>query len=43
MNEGSNLLAIHYLLEVAHYIHVEYIDREVVLLAPGSGGQVHHI
>lgn len=43
MYESSYLLAVHHLLQVAHYIHVEYIDRQVVLLAHGSGSEVHHL
>ena len=39
---SANVLSIDYLLEVAYYVHVEYVDGEVVLLTHGSGSEVHY-
>src|SRR5574344_922958 len=43
MHQRSDVLSVHHLLEVAHDVHVEHIDRQVVLLAHCSGGKVHHL
>jgi len=40
---GADIFAFHHLLEVAHNVHVEDVDGEVVLLAHGGGGEVHHL
>ena len=42
VNQRAYLFAVHHALEVAHHIHVEYIDRQIVLLAHRGGGEVHH-
>jgi hypothetical protein len=41
--ECTNLLTFHHLLQVTYYIHIEYVDRKVVLLAHGSSREVHHL
>ena len=43
MNESTNLLAFHDLLKVAYDIHIEDINRKVVLLAHSGGGEIHHL
>ena len=43
MNKCADGLAVHYLLQVAHNVHVEHIDGEVVLLTHGGGGEVHDL
>ena len=41
-NEDATETDMLHALEVAHHIHVEYIDRQIVLLAHRGGGEVHH-
>ena len=43
MHVSTDVFALHHLLEVAHDIHVEDVDGEVVLLAHGGGGEVHDL
>src|SRR5574344_883332 len=43
MHQRSDVLSVHHLLEVAHDVHIEHIDRQVVLLAHCSGGKVHYL
>ena len=43
MNEGTDFLAIQYLLQVAKDVHVKNIDGQVVLHAHGCGGNVHYL
>ena len=40
MHQCSYVLARYDLLEIAHDIHVENVDGEVILHAHGSGGDV---
>ena len=42
MHKSADVLAGYDLLEVAHDVHVEHVDGQVVLLAHASGGQVHY-
>ena len=42
MHEGAYLLAIHHLFEIAHDIHVEHIDGQMILLTHSGGREVHH-
>ena len=41
MYERADFLTIHNLLEVALLVHIEDVDRQVVVLAHADGGQVH--
>ena len=43
MNQGTDRLTGHDLLEVAGNIHVEHIDGQVILLTHGSCGKVHDL
>ena len=43
MNQRADLLAVHHLLQITHHIHVEDIDRQVVVLTHADGCQVHHL
>ena len=43
MHVSTDIFALHHLLEVTHDVHVEDVDGEVVLLAHGGGGEVHHL
>ena len=42
VHQGADVLAVHHALEVAVDVHVEHIDGQVVFLAHGGGGEVHH-
>ena len=42
VHQGADVLAVHHAFEVAIDVHVEHIDRQVVFLAHGGGGEVHH-
>ena len=42
MHKRSDRLAVHNLLQIAHNVHVEYVDGEVVLLAHCCGCEIHH-
>ena len=42
VHQGADVLAVHHAFEVAIDVHVEHIDGQVVLLAHGGGGEVHH-
>ena len=42
VHQGADVLAVHHALEVAIDVHVEHIDGQVVFLAHGGGGEVHH-
>src|SRR3954453_766560 len=41
-HEGSDPFAGHYPLDVGLVVHVEDVDRQVVLHAQRQGGEVHH-
>ena len=43
MDERADLLAVHHLLQITHHIHVENIDRQIVVLTHTDGGQVHYL
>ena len=43
MHQCPYFLACHHLLQVAHNIHVEDIDRKVIVLTHADGGEVHHL
>ena len=42
VHQGADVLAVHHAFEVAIDVHVEHIDGQVVFLAHGGGGEVHH-
>ena len=42
MHKRTNRFAVHNLLQIAHNVHVEHIDGEVVFLAHCCGCEVHH-
>ena len=42
VHQGADVLAVHHALEVTIDVHVEHIDGQVVFLAHGGGGEVHH-
>ena len=42
VHQGADVLAVHHAFEVAIDVHVEHIDGQVVFLAHGCGGEVHH-
>ena len=42
VHQGSDVLAVHHAFEVAIDVHVEHIDGQVVFLAHGGGGEIHH-
>ena len=39
MHERSNLLAVHYLFQISHYVHIKHVDRQVVVLTHADGSQ----
>ena len=41
-HQRTDLLAIHYLLEITNRIHIKDIDRHIILTAHGDSSQVHH-
>ena len=41
VDEGSDFFPFEHFLQVAIYIHVEDVDRQVVLFAHGSSREVH--
>ena len=43
MHVGTDILALHHLLEVTYDIHIEYVDGEIVLLAHGGSSEVHYL
>src|SRR3712207_7067641 len=43
MHERSYLFAVDNPLQVAHCIHVEHVDGQVVFLAHADGCEVHHL
>ena len=43
VNQSAYFLAIDNLFEVAHNIHVEDIDGQVVVVAHTDGAEVHHL
>ena len=42
VHQGADVLAVHHAFKVAIDVHVEHIDGQVVFLAHGGGGEVHH-
>ena len=42
VHQGADVLAVHHAFEVAIDVHVEHIDGQVVFLAHGGGGEIHH-
>ena len=43
VHQGANLIASHYFLQVTHNIHVEDIDRQIIVLTHTDSGEVHHL
>ena len=43
MYQCTDVIATHHFLQVAHGVHVEHNDRELVFLAHAGSGQVHHL
>ena len=43
MYQCADFVALHNLLQVAYDVHVEHVDRQVVLLAHCGGCEVHHL
>src|SRR5688572_27834210 len=42
-HQGTDLIAIQQLLQVAFLVHIEYDDRQVVFFAKRESGHVHYI
>ena len=42
MHESTDFFTFDYLLEVAEDVHIEDVDRKVILHTHGSGSDVHH-
>ena len=42
VHQGADVLAVHHAFKVSIDVHVEHIDGQVVFLAHGGGGEVHH-
>ena len=42
MHQCANLFSGNYLLQVAHGVHVEDDDGQIVFLAHAGGGEIHH-
>ena len=43
VDEGADLLSFNELLQVAYDIHVEDVDRQLVVLAHADSGEVHDL
>ena len=43
MHESTYRLTFHHLFQVAHHIHVEHIDRQVVVVAHHDSREIHHL
>ena len=41
MHKGADVFALKHTAQIAHFVHVENVDGQIVLLAHGCGRDVH--